>query len=61
MVDVNTGRAGIFAPPDRGFPEDGILATAATGWTRAEIDLAALDRIRSDGEVRGRADWPAPG
>lgn len=62
LLDVNAGRAGIYAPPDRGFPGDGILAETgrdAAGWARAEVDLAALDTLRSGrGEVAIPLDWP---
>ncbi len=61
-VDVSTGAGGIFGPPDRGFPEDGVLATGtlnAPGWTYAEVDRAAIDAVRTDGTVLGRRDWAA--
>ncbi|MZR15054.1 amidohydrolase [Maritimibacter sp. DP07] len=61
VVDVNAGAAGIFAPPDTGFPPDGVLAMGAMdtpGWTRADADLERLRAARAGGGVRGRADWP---
>ena len=61
-VDVSVGRGGVFGPPDRGFPEDGVMAQAALntpGWTYAEVDLAAIETVRRDGTVLGRRDWTA--
>jgi len=59
-VDDNTGQAGIFGPPDSGFPASGVLAEAARtrpGWTFAEVDARAIARVRADGRVLGRAHW----
>lgn len=60
MIDINTGRAGVFAPPDLGFPEDGILADGATdaaGWLFCDIDPAALHRARRNGAVAPHLHW----
>ncbi len=60
-VDENVGAAGIFGPSDLGFPEDGILAQGALndpGWVMAEIDLAAIARVRAEGAVFNHAHWP---
>ena len=60
-VDLNRGAAGVFAPPDHGFPEDGVLALGGLdqpGWTAADIDLAALRALRDAGAVRCPAHWP---
>lgn len=59
-VDENTGRGGVFGPPDTGFPPTGILAEgqmSRPGWTYAEIDLAAITHVRVDGHVLGQAHW----
>ncbi len=59
-VDVNTGRGGIFGPPDLGFPDTGVLAEGQMnqpGWTFADVDLAAIERVRAEGAVFNRADW----
>lgn len=59
-VDVNTGTGGVFGPPDNGFPETGVLALGkmdVPGWTYADIDLAAIAKVRSDGHVLNRAHW----
>lgn len=61
FLDVNRGRAGIYAPPDRGFPGDGIVAEGeldAAGWIRADAPLEALSHLRRGrGEVAVPADW----
>jgi len=60
-VDITTGTGGIFAPPDLGFPETGIVACGTLrtpGWTMAEIDLQKIAQVRADGHVLGRAHWP---
>jgi predicted amidohydrolase len=62
-VDENVGAAGVFAPPDRGFPDDGVVALGAysePGWIVAELDLAALARVRADGQVLNHRDWDRP-
>ncbi len=59
-VDMNTGAAAIYGPPDLGFPETGILAQTdlnAPGWAMAEIDLAAIARVRQEGAVLNHAHW----
>ncbi|MBL8670124.1 MAG: carbon-nitrogen hydrolase family protein [Alphaproteobacteria bacterium] len=63
-VDVNVGAAGAFGPPDRGFPADGVLALGtmdAPGWVFADLDLAAVDRVRLDGAVLNHRDWDRQG
>ena len=59
-VDVSVGAGGVFAPPDRGFPETGVLSLGAlnvAGWTMAEVDLHSIQKIREDGIVLGRKHW----
>ncbi len=59
-VDRNTGAAGIFTPPEAQIAETGVLAEGRInepGWIAATIDLVALRRIRSEGEMRNHADW----
>jgi predicted amidohydrolase len=63
-VDENVGSAGVFAPPDRGFPDDGVVALGAynePGWVVADLDLDAIARVRADGQVLGHRDWDLPG
>jgi len=59
-VDVNVGAAGIYAPPDRGLPDDGVLAKGAWNtaqWVHAEVNTASLARVRADGQVLNHRDW----
>lgn len=54
------GTGGIFAPPDRGFPDTGILALGtlnAPGWTYGQADLAQIAEVRADGIVLNRTHW----
>ena len=54
------GTGGIFGPPDRGFPETGIIAQGALnepGWTVADVSLEAIAEVRRDGGVLNRRDW----
>ncbi len=60
-VDVNIGAAAIFTPVDRGFPDDGILATGAFNsvqWVIAEICLDNIETVRQQGQVFNHRDWP---
>jgi len=60
-VDVNVGAAGVFGPPDRGFPDDGVLALGTMNraqWLYADIDLAAVAAVRRDGQVFNHRHWP---
>ncbi|MBP7062679.1 carbon-nitrogen hydrolase family protein [Ferrovibrio sp.] len=59
-VDVNHGFAAIYATPDRGFPDDGILAQGALnqpGWVYADLNCALLSQARSNAQVFTRRDW----
>ena len=61
-VDVNTGWAAVYSTPDRGFPDDGILAKGALdqpGWVTAELDFEALKRARNQAQVFSARDWDA--
>ncbi len=57
----NFGAATAFTPIDRGFPSDGIAATAAAGadWVFAELDLDLLDAFKGQAQVANAADWHA--
>ena len=60
-VDINRGRAAIYGPPDRGWPETGILAETAMdapGWAVADVSAEAIARVRRDGGVLNHRDWP---
>ena len=59
-VDVSTGAGGIFGPPDRGFPPDGVLAVGqigAAGWTYAPVSLPDIAQVRADGVVLNKTHW----
>lgn len=58
-LDTNTGRAAVYAPSDRGLPDDGIVAIAAADavWAYADIDASRLDEVRREGQVANAADW----
>jgi predicted amidohydrolase len=60
-IDVNVGAAGVFAPPDRFFPADGIIASGdlnASGWVFADLDFDLLAQVRNGGEVLNDRNWP---
>jgi predicted amidohydrolase len=59
-LDVNTGQAMVYAPMDRGFPADGVLAQAAEGqaWAVAELDFDAFEASRAQAQVANDRDWP---
>jgi len=60
-VDANTGAAGLYGPPDLGFPPTGVLAQGGRdrpGWTYATLDPDAIGRVRRDGQVLNHAHWP---
>jgi predicted amidohydrolase len=60
-VDMNTGAAAIYGPPDLGFPETGVLAQGdlnAPGWVTAEVERGSVARVRRSGAVFNHAHWP---
>lgn len=63
-LDENIGRAGLFVPPDHGMPGDGVVAVSAelspqgSQWLIADLDLEAVRRVRREGQVFLRRDWP---
>ena len=49
MAARGYGAAAIFAPPDPGLPEDGIVNAGkadSAGWVHGEVDLATLQAAR---------------
>lgn len=59
-VDSNRGAAAIYGPPDRGFPDDGVVALGemdASQWVFAEVDLAHVADLRADGGVLNARHW----
>ena len=60
-VDVNVGAAAIYAPVDRGFPDNGVLAIGeldAAQWVYGDVDPAGLAEVRRNGQVFNYRDWP---
>lgn len=60
-VDENFGAAAVFAPPDLGFPPDGVVAEGPLSeprWVFADLDFAALRMVRAEGQVTNARDWP---
>ena len=63
-LDENIGRAGLFVPPDHGMPANGVIAEseqlspASSQWLVCDIDLAQVRRVREEGQVFTRRDWP---
>ncbi|MDT3721298.1 carbon-nitrogen hydrolase family protein [Pseudomonas oryzihabitans] len=63
-LDENVGHAGLYVPPDRGMPADGVIAQSdelcpeRSQWLHAELDLEEVRRVRTNGQVFIRRDWP---
>lgn len=63
-LDENVGRAGLYVPPDYGMPANGVLAVseelvpAGSRWLVHELDLDEVRRVRREGQVFTRRDWP---
>jgi predicted amidohydrolase len=60
-IDVNVGAAGVYGPPDRGFPDDGVVAQGVInepGWVYARIDLDLVRNVRANGQVLNYRHWP---
>jgi predicted amidohydrolase len=58
--ETNTGMAGIFAPPDKGFPANGVIALGEMNkpqWVTAKVDLDLLAVARREGGVRTYEHW----
>jgi predicted amidohydrolase len=59
-VDKNVGAASIFGPPDRFFPDDGVIAAGALnqpGFVFGEVDLSLVKMVRRDGQVLNHRHW----
>lgn len=59
-VDENRGAAAVYGPPDRGMPEDGVLAVGVEGaaqWVFAGVDTAKVAELRADGGVLNARHW----
>ncbi|MCJ1885786.1 carbon-nitrogen hydrolase family protein [Pseudomonas sp. LA21] len=63
-LDENVGRAGLYVPPDYGMPADGVLALSEelmpseSRWLLHDLDLDEVRRVRREGQVFTRRDWP---
>ncbi|WP_028079017.1 carbon-nitrogen hydrolase family protein [Solimonas soli] len=63
-IDVNVGRAGLFGPPDRGFPDSGVIVEGewnAPQWIHADIDLGEVLKVRNEGQVFNHRHWAEQG
>lgn len=59
-IDVNVGAAGVFGPPDLGFPPDGVLALGEPNrpaWVYASLDRRRVAEVRRSGQVFNHAHW----
>lgn len=59
-IDVNVGAAAVFGPPDRAFPDDGVIVQGemnAPAWVYAQIDLSRVARVRAGGQVFNYRHW----
>ncbi len=59
-IDINVGAAGVFGPPDRAFPDDGVVALGTLNsaqWIYAEIDTARVHAVRTQGQVFNHRHW----
>ena len=63
-LDENRGRAALYVPSDYGMPPSGIYAESDSDaveeshWLITEIDLDTVRRLRTEGQVATRRDWP---
>lgn len=63
-MDENRGRAALYVPPDYGMPASGIYTESDSDsveqshWLITEIDLEMVRRLRTEGQVATRRDWP---
>lgn len=60
--DRLVGFAGVYGPPDLGPRESGVFAQGVNespGWIYADLDLAAIDRIRGDAIIANETEWAA--
>ncbi|UTW06867.1 carbon-nitrogen hydrolase family protein [Pseudomonas benzenivorans] len=63
-LDENIGRAALYLPSDYGLPPAGVLAESAelcpssSQWLICDLDLDGVRRVREQGQVFTRRDWP---
>jgi predicted amidohydrolase len=64
VLDENKGRAALYVPSDYGMPPSGIYAESVSddveksNWLVTDIDLSEVIRLRTEGQVATRRDWP---
>lgn len=59
-LDRNSGAAGVFVPAEAGLSDTGVLGEGPADVAHlvtSRIDLAALRRLRTNGEMRNVVDW----
>lgn len=59
-TDVNIGAAGLYGPPDLGFPETGILVEGELNvpcWVYGEVDPSKVETVRQHGSVLNDQHW----
>lgn len=59
-VGGNIGAAGVFAPPDRGFPDDGVVVMGELNrpsWVHAALELDRLAAVRRGGDGLNLRHW----
>ena len=59
-VDTNCGAAAIYAPPDRDFPPNGVVAIGNLNeaqWVFGKVDLSLVATLRSAGDVLNMQHW----
>jgi predicted amidohydrolase len=60
-TDINVGAAGLYGPPDVGFPETGIIMEGELnkpGWVYADVTLSKVSSVRRHGRVFNYNHWP---
>lgn len=63
-LGLSHGAAGIYGPPDLGFPSDGIVVQGEMdkpGWVFGEIDPSRVQAVRRSGAVYNHAHWSEQG
>jgi predicted amidohydrolase len=62
-LDRNVGAAGVYGPVEQDVFPDGVVMQGKlnqSGWVYADLDLDALARARSEGQVHNHRDWDLP-
>jgi predicted amidohydrolase len=59
-LDISRGAAGIYGPPDKGVPDNAIVALGEmdeNAWVFGTVDLDLTERLRADGGVLNYRHW----